>query len=459
MLTNLMMLTVCLVAALPIGLEDPNSAEQFRPGPISDQLREELRLDPFYQKSSSTCGLPILGSANVSDNALAEASWIVQKMLEGRDDILQAMQESRVRVVVMAANEYTTDVPEHRKLSPKLFWDRRARGLGATPSNPVVSCGEENLLGFPRDPYPNENILIHEFAHAIHGTGLNRVDPTFDRRLRAAYRTALERGLWKNTYAATNPSEYWAEGVQSWFDDNAPPDALHNDVRTRSPLKDYDPELSKLCEEVFGDNAWSYQKPSSRKPEDRSHLLQYDPGSLPRFRWRSSPLTERPRVVIQTAAGDIEVELDAISAPEATRNFLAIALNGGYHSGMIQEAQVEQPLDQDVEKSLAGWIGATVNPAWQERWAKDLELEALPAVADQPLPAAALGKIALVRDEADFQGRFVLYFGEPPDNDLDLVPFGQLTEGLEVVRQILAENTNEKNLNAFIDIRRVIRKE
>ena len=32
--------------------------------------------------------------------------------------------------------------------------------------------------------YSAENILIHEFAHAIHEMGLVHVDPTFDRRLR-----------------------------------------------------------------------------------------------------------------------------------------------------------------------------------------------------------------------------------------------------------------------------------
>ena len=248
MLGGLVALGLTLVAPLPIGAAEP--------GPISSRLREEWKLDRFYQKQVDAGGLLVVGSAKVSDHALAEAAWIVGRMLEGRKDLLQAMRKNRVRVAVMAANEYTTDLPEHRKLKPKQYWDRRARGLGATLSNPVVSCGEENLLGYPGDPYPNENIFVHEFAHAIHGTGLSTTDPTFDRRLRAVYHAAIKRGLWKNTYAATNHSEYWAEGVQSWFDDNAPPDALHNNIRTRAKLKEYDPALAKLCQEVFGDGEW-----------------------------------------------------------------------------------------------------------------------------------------------------------------------------------------------------------
>ena len=102
--------------------------------------------------------------------------------------------------------------PEHSQMQPKVFWDRRARGLGATLHNPVVSCAEENLLCYPNDPYSTENILIHEFAHAIHGTAGQSLGADFDQRLRAAYKNAKETGLFKDTYAGSNASEYWAEG-------------------------------------------------------------------------------------------------------------------------------------------------------------------------------------------------------------------------------------------------------
>ena len=56
----------------------------------------------------------------------------------------------------MAHNEYTTHIPEHRDLQPRLYWNRRARGLGATPERPAVSRGEENLLGYVNDPYASK---------------------------------------------------------------------------------------------------------------------------------------------------------------------------------------------------------------------------------------------------------------------------------------------------------------
>lgn len=427
-----------LVAALV--LPSAPAADGARPGPVPDELRERLKLDPFYQKYADAGGLPVVGSAKVSDNALAEAAWIVRQMLAGRDDILRAMAGQNVRAAVMAATEYTTDVPEHGKLQPKLFWDRRARGLGATPRAPAVSCGEENLLNFPRDPYPNENIFVHEFGHAIHGTGLNKTDPTFDRRLRAAYAAARDRGLWANTYAITNPAEYWAEGVQCWFDDNAPPDALHNSVRTRAQLREYDEGLAGLCREVFGDNPWRYVKPRDRKPEDRAHLVGYDPAALPRFRWRDEPTGDRPQATVQTALGDFEVELDPKAAPEAVENFLRTALDGGYHSGRFTRAS-------------KGALWAEPNPAWREKWMADLGVKAVPSGTNKP----KAGDIALVRDPAGAVG-FAVIDGDAPDLGAnEIVPFGRVTKGMDAIGKIRGAPAKDSAFDPPVDVRRVIR--
>src|SRR5947207_587209 len=157
-----------------------------------------------YSKEIVLGGMHISGSTNVSQNALREAAWIVGHMLTNRPDILQTLASNKVRLAVMAWNEFTTDVPEHSTLTPKVFWDRRARGLGATPERPAVSCAEENLLELPGDPYAVENILVHEFGHAIHDMGMKAVDLTFDVRLRLTYASAMKKGLWKGKYAATN---------------------------------------------------------------------------------------------------------------------------------------------------------------------------------------------------------------------------------------------------------------
>jgi len=247
----------------------------------------------FYAQRVSAHGYPIVGSAKVDPHALQEAAYLVDLMLAKRPDVREAMILSGSRLCIMAWDEFTTDLPEFAWLAntplrevsggrSKDFWDARARGLGGSETDPFCSCGEENLLGYPGDPYSTECILIHEFAHNIHLRGLINVDPTFDDRLIKTYHAAMAAGLWKGKYASVNHHEYFAEGVQSWFDDNRENDHDHNHVNTRSELLEYDPELAGICREVFGDTELKYAKPVTRL---HGHLQDYDPSKAPTFVW------------------------------------------------------------------------------------------------------------------------------------------------------------------------------
>ena len=253
------------------------------PIPPMNNVRKTFNLDPFYEQWIDVKGFPVVASAKVSPYAVKEAAWLIRQIIGHRQDILQALAENRVRFAVMAYSELTTEIPEHSDLQPDYYWDRRARGLGSTPARPAVSCGEENLLNYQGDPYSTENILIHEFAHAIHQMGLNTVDPSFDDRLEILFNAAKEKGLWENTYAITNRSEYWAEGTQSWFDTNRANDDQHNHVDTRDKLKDYDPALATLLTEVFGDTDWRYTQAVTRT--HLGHLHGFDPEQSPKFEW------------------------------------------------------------------------------------------------------------------------------------------------------------------------------
>lgn len=253
------------------------------PQPPSTAVRETFNLDPFYVQWIDVEGLPVVASAKVSPYALKEAAWLILQMIGHRQDVLQALAQNNVRFAVMAHNELTTQIPEHSDLEPGDYWDRRARGLGPTPIRPAVSCGEENLLNYPGDPYWSENILVHEFAHAIHQMGLNTVDPSFDARLKGLYDAAIEKRLWENTYAITNEAEYWAEGTQSWFDTNRANDDEHNHVDTRDKLKAYDPALAALLTEVYGDREWRYTQAITRL--SLSHLQGFNPEASPKFEW------------------------------------------------------------------------------------------------------------------------------------------------------------------------------
>ncbi|MEW6743639.1 MAG: peptidylprolyl isomerase [Planctomycetota bacterium] len=432
-------------------------AGDFAVGPVPEEVRTTLQLDAFYAKHTSVHGFAIVGSAKVSDFALREAAYVLSRMMAGREDILGAMAERHVRIAVMAWNEFTTDIPEHRELTPRVFWDRRARGLGGSP----VSCGEENLLGLPGDPYAKENLLIHEFAHAVHGYGLRTITPDFDQRLRAAYERAVASGLWKNTYAGTNHGEYWAEAVQDWFDNNRENDSLHNHVNTRAELKEYDPDLAALCAEVFGENPWRYRIPMERAAADRAHLAGYDLSAAPRFRWREEPVPDSPRVLIQTALGDIEVELDARRAPATVRNFLRYVHEGLYADGSFS-SMVTLPNQSDAKVRIEG-VQAQADPA--------RESEFLPAIALERTRDTGLrhldGTLSMARASPDTaRDSFFICIGDQPELDFGgthhpdgqgFAAFGKVVRGMEIVRKIRESRAEGEELAPAIPIQRAIR--
>ncbi|WP_437783465.1 hypothetical protein [Sorangium sp. So ce1097] len=226
------------------------------------EVPSELGLDPFYKKYVDAAGIPIISSERPPDAALLRACSVVVRMLGLRDDVRQAMIANRTRVAVMAETEVTTDIPEHSDLYeafPGTDWDTRARGLGATPARPASSCAEENVLCYPSDPYRGEDILVHEFSHAIAIMGIAFAEPTFDDELEEVFQGAIRAGKWANTYAATNKHEYWAEGVQGWFDTNIesiPGNGIHNEINTRAELREYDRPLHDLIARYFADDAW-----------------------------------------------------------------------------------------------------------------------------------------------------------------------------------------------------------
>ena len=246
------------LAVLVAGLQGP---ERIGPPPA------DLDLSRFYEKYVDAGGIPIVSSGKVSDAALLEAKSIILQMISKRPDVVRAMRERKIRVAIMARTEMTTDVPEHSDLDevfPGTNWNKCCRGVGATSARPASSGAEENVLQQDGDPYQGESILIHEFSHSMLTMGIEPVEPKFRDELRSAYEGALAKGLFRNTYAASNVDEYWAEGVQDWFDANLtskPANGIHNEIGTREELKTYDPTLAALLARVFDDESWRWSPP------------------------------------------------------------------------------------------------------------------------------------------------------------------------------------------------------
>src|SRR5215468_11391018 len=261
------MIATAMLAATAIAAQTPTK-EQEKPF-IQDYVKAvigappaSLGVDPFYKKYADALGIAILSSEKVPDAALLVARDIVIHILAKRPDLRAEMVKKKMRVGVMAQSESTTDIPEHKdrkrpgrddpRLTPqekanydkpggiasmtdKEYWDRRARGLGGNPT----TCAEENLLGYPGTRYFGENIFVHEFSHGIMDIGIRQAEPELLKKIRDAYKAAMDKGLWKGHYASTTVNEYWAEGTQTWFWSNYRYEDGERTVMTPDDLKAY----------------------------------------------------------------------------------------------------------------------------------------------------------------------------------------------------------------------------
>jgi len=210
----------------------------------------------FYRKYVDVGGLPVVAAAVVDDEALVRAHEIVSSMLAGRPDVLRAMAIKSMYLIIIGKDQVYTDMPEYRNNPNPAYVNERVRGTGGRPT----SFGEENLLSLPIDRYDDESIAVHEFCHTI-DSALAGMDAGWRERLDRAYQSAMDKGLWRLTYAATNQAEFWAEICQSYFDCNRVNNWNHGPIRTREQLKAYDPESYELVKATFNlqpEQEWRY---------------------------------------------------------------------------------------------------------------------------------------------------------------------------------------------------------
>jgi alpha-glucosidase len=227
--------------------------------PLISAPPDSLHLDPFYKKYMNVNGIHVISSWRVPDSCFYAAYVCLKSLTDVMPpEVMESLTSRNTRLGIMARYEGTTDIPEHAHLAKdtSINWDLRARGLGGTVRNPMSTSAEENILAYQIDKYHAEDIMIHEFAHTIHYVGIRPSHPEFDDELRASLDSAVAKGRWKNVYASTNIAEYWAEGVQNWFNVNAEVDknegdGKHNKVNTREELQRYDPTLYAILARYF----------------------------------------------------------------------------------------------------------------------------------------------------------------------------------------------------------------
>jgi arylsulfatase A-like enzyme/cyclophilin family peptidyl-prolyl cis-trans isomerase len=171
--------------------------------------------------------------------------------------------------------------------------------------------------------------------------------------------------------------------------------------------------------------------------------------------------TAKPRVLIETAMGQIEVELDLERAPVTVTNFLRYVEKGLYRDGSFHRTVT--PSNQPANKVKIEVIQASANPAKTNEFLPPIKLE---RTCDTGLKHLD-GAISMARDGPDTaQDEFFICIGDQPELDFGgkrnpdgqgFAAFGKVVKGMDVVRRIQSAPTDGQKLTPPIRIQRVER--
>jgi hypothetical protein len=219
--------------------------------------------EDFYRKACEQTGIDVAAAESVAAGALEAAADRMDALLAARPEVAAAVAASIDQVSIIGRDQRITVLPEFEDLysiHPGTDWNRLGRSFPGTNEIPIAAGAEENLLCLESDRYEGEDMFIRDFGWTIRRFGIAPVDPGLDRSIEDAYIRAIAADLWRNTVAEVNSDQYWAEGVQSFFDANNEEkdekDQVHNQVDTREELRAYDPFLYALLVDVFGETEW-----------------------------------------------------------------------------------------------------------------------------------------------------------------------------------------------------------
>jgi len=222
----------------------------------------------FFSKVLDFHGIPIKAHAAVSNEALYAAYDRLSMLLSNQPIVLSNLVAAGAELHIIGRDQVTTDLPEWRRDKGKpleeyhgLTRDQRTRGMGGL----LTSCGEENLLKLEKDRYRGRDICLHEFAHNVRNHGIPRnARARFDEQ----FHKSLAAGLWRNSYAASNPDEFFAELTMWYF-------GTHGDLHMTGPkpengpegLKKYDPEAFALLDDFYSGRMTIEKREARRSKE------------------------------------------------------------------------------------------------------------------------------------------------------------------------------------------------
>jgi peptidyl-prolyl cis-trans isomerase A (cyclophilin A) len=184
--------------------------------------------------------------------------------------------------------------------------------------------------------------------------------------------------------------------------------------------------------------------------------------ALPEVSGFSTVQTAVPvRVVIQTEAGDIQVEIDTVRAPATAANFLKYVDAGLYDGGVFR--RTVRPDNQKGKPVPISVIQAAANPAHRTKFFPPIPLErtSVSGLTHQD------GTLSMARSGPDTAtNEFFICVGAQPELDFGgkrqpdgqgFAAFGRVVWGMEVVTKIQMAAASGETLTPAIKILRVRR--
>ncbi|MDR7114110.1 hypothetical protein J2X03_004015 [Microbacterium trichothecenolyticum] len=224
------------------------------------------KLDYYTQSLMTGAGIEVKAGERVGATTLTKAAAQVDAQLaHSGTGIAATMAANGCSLAVYGSRENAYLVPEHRGGYNPTMYDVEGYG-GNMWNNCVSSISERNVLRtrgdantFLNTAYPNENILVHEFGHAVLSVGIEeQADQTLSDAFFAAYENAYTTGRWPNTYAMSNRDEFFATLSAIWFDNMAEKpdwnDGVRSPINTRAELKEYDPVSYAFFATIYPDD-------------------------------------------------------------------------------------------------------------------------------------------------------------------------------------------------------------
>jgi peptidyl-prolyl cis-trans isomerase A (cyclophilin A) len=168
-----------------------------------------------------------------------------------------------------------------------------------------------------------------------------------------------------------------------------------------------------------------------------------------------------PRVVIETEAGEIEIEVDTVRAPVTAANFLKYVEGGFYDGGRFH--RTVKPENQPTNDIKIEVIQAGANAGRIREFFPPILLERTSVTK----MTHADGVISMARSEPDTaRDQFFICIGNQPELDFGgkrnrdgqgFAAFGRVVRGMDVVRRIQAAPAEAQNLTPPIRIIRARR--